>query len=152
MELFNQDEVNVTCQRALKHFGVEKQLIKLVEELAELQKETCRLLLDQREDKSFACFHEELADVLIMLNQVIMWRSVTCDMQETLGLDVKFKIDRLNELMDKTAPSLKPVGPMCPSCGSHNTSRQRRPNGFTECKDCDFICSSEHWEHLLLNL
>lgn len=38
----------------------------------------------------------------------------------------------------------------CPVCGSHQTSRERRPNGDSTCLVCGFHTSSEMWDKLLL--
>ena len=54
-------------ERALKTFGFEKQIIKCVEELSELQKELCKLTLGQGNLEHIV---EEIADVEIMLEQM----------------------------------------------------------------------------------
>jgi hypothetical protein len=55
---------NEICEIALKKFGVEKQMIKCVEELSELQKEICKQALGQGNKDNLI---EEIADVEIMI-------------------------------------------------------------------------------------
>lgn len=56
-------------KKLIDKFGAYNQLIKLVEELAELQKEICKILLGQRLEFNDN-FIGELADVEIMLSQI----------------------------------------------------------------------------------
>lgn len=58
---------NAICESALKKFGLEKQMIKCVEELSELQKELCKLSLEEGNLENTI---EEIADVEIMLEQM----------------------------------------------------------------------------------
>lgn len=57
-----------TLQEAIAHFGARQQIIVAIEELSELQKELCKFL---RYNK-FGNIAEEIADVEIMLEQMIM--------------------------------------------------------------------------------
>lgn len=77
--------------KALNHFGVEKQIIKCIEELSELQKELCKQFIGQGNHENIV---EEIADVEIMLEQM------------KIGLDIGFyelnaakslKLHRLSE-------------------------------------------------------
>lgn len=58
-----------TCQMAIDRFGAEKQLTKAIEEMAELTKELCKYQIGQGSTNHLA---EEIADVEIMLNQLVM--------------------------------------------------------------------------------
>lgn len=53
----------------IDHYGHESQKMMLVEEMAELQKEICK---DMRYDPDLEAITEEVADVLIMLEQIQM--------------------------------------------------------------------------------
>ena len=77
------------------HYGAENQLIKTVEELSELQKEICKLITDNYLDKEH--FIEELADVIIMLAQIIPNNVIIADVVEIINQ----KIDRTLKEMDE---------------------------------------------------
>ena len=53
---------------AAAHYGMHAQLLKLIEELGELQREAVRMLLNGGDADHFC---EEWADVLIMLEQMV---------------------------------------------------------------------------------
>lgn len=55
-------------EKTVKHFGVEYQLIKTIQELAELQDELTRILLDPKHDKRGLI--DESADVENMMPQL----------------------------------------------------------------------------------
>jgi len=79
-------------ERILKTFGLEKQMIKCIEELSELQKELCKYSLGQGNLEHIT---EEIADVEIMLEQ----------MKRGLGISFycvdKVKSKKLSRLNDK---------------------------------------------------
>jgi hypothetical protein len=83
---------NEILDSALKQFGLEKQIIKCVEELSELQKELCKQLWGQGNLENIK---EEIADVEIMIEQV------------KKGLDIGFyeleavRVRKLNRLSKK---------------------------------------------------
>ena len=60
-------EIKTTFERAIETFGGYSQMIKATEEMAELQKELCKALIDQEDRKHIL---EELIDVEIMLKQL----------------------------------------------------------------------------------
>lgn len=68
--MISEDEV---YEMALKKFGIEKQMIKCIEELSELQKELCKQSLGQGNKDNVI---EEMADVEIMLEQMKIGLSV----------------------------------------------------------------------------
>lgn len=83
--------VEKACRMALEKFGLDKQIIKCIEELSELQKELCKKLWGQGSREHIV---EELIDTEIMLEQI------------KIGMDLSFyelasmkarKIERLNE-------------------------------------------------------
>lgn len=56
-----------TLEKAIKLYGPLSQVIKLFEEMAELQKEICKNVFGKHNDINIA---EEIADVQIMLDQM----------------------------------------------------------------------------------
>ena len=77
-------------KKAVHKYGTEAQLIKCVEELAELQKELCMLCNCHGDIENVK---DELADVLIMVDQVV----------HIIGIDKK----KLKEHMDYKIERLK---------------------------------------------
>lgn len=95
------DKVQIYKAFSEKH-GAEKQIIKAVEELAELQKELCKYLLYNKEKDSFSILTnicEEVADVEIMLEQLkIILKNIDGSLLPMIG---SFKNDKLQR-MEKT--------------------------------------------------
>lgn len=60
---------NVICQAALETFGKELQVTMAVEEMSELTKELCK---NSRGQENTTHIAEEIADVEIMLQQMVM--------------------------------------------------------------------------------
>ena len=80
------------CEQAVKHFGYDSQTMVAIEEMAELQKELCK---HSRGRSNFYQIAEEIADVLIMMEQMIILH----DCREAVE-DWKFaKLMRLKEMM-----------------------------------------------------
>jgi len=75
-------------EEILRHYSSEAQIVKSIEELAELQAELARLLIKQGDVKKTT---SEIADVLIMVNQLTIILDIT---PEDLENWIKFKIDR----------------------------------------------------------
>lgn len=80
----NREDVMI-CAGALDKFGKKHQLIKLVEELSELQKAICKYLemIEMERDAGGARnqIYEETADVEILIDQLkVMWPHNTIDM------------------------------------------------------------------------
>lgn len=75
-------------EEILRHYSPEAQIVKGIEELAELQAELARLLIKQGDVKKTT---SEIADVLIMVNQLTIILDIT---PEDLENWIKFKIDR----------------------------------------------------------
>lgn len=86
-------EVDV-FRSALKKFGGEKQTIKLFEEMAELQDSICKFVAQRGNVDHIA---EEIADVQIMLNQMIILHDCADKVQEYR----KQKVDRLKRRIEE---------------------------------------------------
>lgn len=61
---------SAVLQRALDTYGSALQIVVMMEEMSELQKELCKYLRGKYSPSSIA---EEIADVEIMLEQMKMW-------------------------------------------------------------------------------
>ncbi len=77
-----------TYTNALEHFGEENQLTVALEELSECQKEICKFLRGYGNAGHLA---EEVADSLIMLEQVIL----IFGLDEMVSREIDRKINRL---------------------------------------------------------
>ena len=82
------EEAQRICREALEHFGASNQILKLFEEMAELQKEVCKHEQDFCNLEDLA---EELADVSIMLEQMEILFQVE-ELTEQIRLE---KLERL---------------------------------------------------------
>lgn len=58
------------CAAAVKRFGPRDQILKAIEELAELQRALARYSAKWMDERSVADVHEEVADVEIMMAQL----------------------------------------------------------------------------------
>lgn len=82
-----------------KHvYGIDAQVTKAVEELAELQKELCKFILDDGNMKNIA---EETADVKIMIDQI----ELMLEIKEEVKAFKKVKINRLSDRLEIENPS-----------------------------------------------
>lgn len=94
-------EQEAVLKRALDYYGIDNQLTKAVEEMAELTKEICKLKIAGKDfngaDLIWAKQHilEEKADVYIMLMQLDLYFG------ESLAY-IDAKIARLKERMDES--------------------------------------------------
>ena len=59
-------------QAAIRTFGRIPNIIKAIEELAELQQALCKHIVSENDGMTVASVHEEIADVQIMLNRLMM--------------------------------------------------------------------------------
>lgn len=80
------------CAIALATYGPESQTRMLFEEMAELQKELCK---NARGHNNKAQIAEEIADVYIMLRQMVILHDCRDDVQKW----VEYKLARLTERM-----------------------------------------------------
>ena len=81
------------CKAALTTWGKQTQLMMLLEEMSELQKEVLKNI--NRNKDNVAAIAEETADVLIMLDQLI----VMYDIRDAVGQQVAFKLNRVKEYL-----------------------------------------------------
>ena len=81
------------CKAALEHFGSEHQIMMLLEEMSELQKEICK---NYRGANNAPHIAEEIADVQIVLEQMI--QLFNC--REAVDAWVSLKIERLKGVID----------------------------------------------------
>lgn len=79
---------------ALSTYGTEAQTLMVMEEMAELQKELCKHA--RGKDNQFA-ISEEIADVLIMLDQMM----VLHDCESIVAQYKQDKLERLKERLQK---------------------------------------------------
>lgn len=86
---FHEQRVQVYA-RALDHFGEENQLVVALEELSECQKEICKVLRGYCDVNHLS---EEIADSLIMLEQVIYIFGLNC----LVDMEMERKIQRLEK-------------------------------------------------------
>lgn len=79
--------------KAKQVYGIDAQVTKAVEELAELQKELCKFLLDDGTMKNII---EEIADVKVMIEQL----ELIFECKDKVKLIKKAKIQRLSDRLD----------------------------------------------------
>lgn len=75
-------------KRILKHYGKEHQMLKAVEEMAELTAEILRYKNGRADRKAI---FEEMADTIIMLTQLAMIMNIK---DEELASEIEAKLDR----------------------------------------------------------
>lgn len=80
--------------KAKQVYGIDAQVTKAVEELAELQKELCKFLLY---DGKFENIIEEVADVKIMIEQI----ELIFEISKAVKTVKKAKIQRLSDRLDE---------------------------------------------------
>ena len=79
----------------LEHYGPEAQVVKTMEELAELQAELARLLIKQGDIEKTK---SEMADVLIMVNQLKIILDVPDeDLENWIRYKVERQLERIKE-------------------------------------------------------
>ena len=83
--------------KAKQVYGIDTQVTKAVEELAELQKELCKFLLD---DGNMEHITEEIADVKVMIEQL----ELIFECKDKVKLIKKAKIQRLSDSLDEEQP------------------------------------------------
>ena len=84
---------------AIDAFGLRNQVSKATEELAELIKELCLFQSDCSVDNGRHNIEEELADVIIMVQQML----IVFDQDGSVGRQVRFKMNRLERLLMEKA-------------------------------------------------
>lgn len=91
----NYQEVTDTYKQAIEEYGVRAQKLMAIEEMSELTKEICK---DFRGKLNREHLVEEMADVLIMLDQMLLLYKIS---GEEVGLMRIKKVERLKERLKK---------------------------------------------------
>nr|WP_207709353.1 hypothetical protein [Acutalibacter sp. 1XD8-36] len=81
------------CKKAIENYGVESQIMMVMEEMSELQKELCK---NYRGKENSTCIAEEIADVEIMLEQM----KILFDVHEQSKKFLEFKLQRLMKRLE----------------------------------------------------
>lgn len=99
------DEQKAKCHKIADHYGENHQMLKAVEEMAELSQELIKAVNDPPNDKSQAetmkdKMLSELADVIIMTEQLVKYVADN-DCATLLGGMINFKLKRQLERMEE---------------------------------------------------
>ena len=97
----NYQEVTDTYKQAIETYGVRAQKLMAIEEMSELTKEICK---DFRGELNRENLIEEMADVLIMLDQMLLLYKIS---GEEVGLMRIKKVERLKERLEKQNDEIK---------------------------------------------
>ena len=97
----NYQEVTDTYKQAIETYGVRAQKLMAIEEMSELTKEICK---DFRGKLNRENLIEEMADVLIMLDQMLILYKIS---GEEVGLVRVKKVERLKERLEKQNDEIK---------------------------------------------
>ena len=99
--MMNYQEVTDTYKQAIKTYGEHAQKLMAIEEMSELTKEICK---DFRGKLDREHLIEEMADVLIMLDQMLILYKIS---GEEVGLMRIKKVERLKERLEKVNDEIK---------------------------------------------
>lgn len=99
--MMNYQEVTDTYKQAIETYGVSAQKLMAIEEMSELTKEICK---DFRGKLDREHLIEEMADVLIMLDQMLLLYKIS---GEEVGLMRIKKVERLKERLEKQNDEIK---------------------------------------------
>lgn len=91
------DERRCVYKKAIQHYGSLLQTTVAIEELAELQKELCKILRNPSHITNYANLAEELADVTIMLEQIREIYNVNAEVCAYMDYKVARLDDRIRE-------------------------------------------------------
>ena len=91
--------INIATKLINKHTP-EKQIIKTLEELSELQKEICKFLL-YRESRHISTIVEEMVDVQIMLLQLEMIVLHISENKNIVKDQWEFKINKIEKMLEE---------------------------------------------------
>lgn len=97
----NHKEIIDTYKQAIDTYGVRAQKLMAIEEMSELTKEICK---DFRGKLNREHLIEEMADVLIMLDQMLLMYKVSGE--EVRLMRIK-KVERLKERLEKQNDEIK---------------------------------------------
>ena len=99
--MINYQEVTDTYKQAISAYGEKAQKLMAIEEMSELTKEICK---DFRGKLNREHLIEEIADVLIMLDQMLILYKIS---GEEVGLMRIKKVERLKERLEKQNDEIK---------------------------------------------
>lgn len=116
--------------KAKQIYGIDGQVIKAIEELAELQKELCKFIL---EDGNTAHIIEEIADVKIMIEQLEL-------IFECKAAVKKVKAEKIQRLSDWLDEEENPVDKSCNNCKNVEYHRH-----YVSCKFGGFCHNYSGW-------
>ena len=92
------DEQKAICHKIADHYGENHQMLKAVEEMAEL---TQAILKQRTCEWSYTAFVEELADVCIMLEQMLYFCEKNHGGSKYLAETIDAKLNRQLERMER---------------------------------------------------
>lgn len=90
-------------KKAIAHYGTHNQMLKCIEECGELSRAVSRILTELSSgdgfttNESMANLQEELADVTIMIEQMLMMFNCEKDVNQYIA----FKLNRLKERLEE---------------------------------------------------
>lgn len=99
--MMNRKAIIDTYKQAIETYGVRTQKLMAIEEMSELTKEICK---DFRGELNRENLIEEMADVLIMLDQMLILYKIS---GEEVGLMRIKKVERLKERLEKQNDEIK---------------------------------------------
>lgn len=99
--MMNYQEVIDTYKQAISAYGEKAQKLMTIEEMSELTKEICK---DFRGKLNREHLIEEMADVLIMLDQMLLMYEISGDEIQQMR---ERKIERLKERLEKVNDEIK---------------------------------------------
>lgn len=99
--MMKRKEIIDTYKQAIETYGVRAQKLIAIEEMSELTKEICK---DFRGELNRENLIEEMADVLIMLDQMLILYKIS---GEEVGLMRIKKVERLKERLEKQNDEIK---------------------------------------------
>lgn len=99
--MMNYQEVIDTYKQAISAYGEKAQKLMEIEEMSELTKEICK---DFRGKLNREHLIEEMADVLIMLDQMLLMYEISGDEIQQMR---ERKIERLKERLEKVNDEIK---------------------------------------------
>lgn len=99
--MMNYQEVIDTYKQAISAYGEKAQKLMAIEEMSELTKEICK---DFRGKLNREHLIEEMADVLIMLDQMLLMYEISGDEIQQMR---ERKIERLKERLEKVNDEIK---------------------------------------------
>lgn len=99
--MMNYQEIIDTYKQAISAYGEKAQKLMAIEEMSELTKEICK---DFRGKLNREHLVEEIADVLIMLDQMLLLYKIS---GEEVGLMRIKKVERLKERLEKQNDEIK---------------------------------------------